>query len=211
MLKLEQTEQNKKEGHILVGHFLRDDFKGAKEETGIARLIRIANELSVQFLVTFQSNTTGFLVIIVEQFFIGSIELPDGLVGHSVHAINSEFSESDGTVTVNINGLENAGYKGLKGRWKINICLSNTVTLDGFCEFVSANFIVLVEVSQFGNLVPQVSHDLLVLLECAFIPVTFAFNDGVANGQAFEVVLIQRTVAVDVVHVPDDELDAVIP
>merc|ERR1712088_674411 len=209
MLKLEQRNKTKKKD-ILV-HFLFDDFKGAKEETGIARLIGIANELSVQFLVTFQSNTTGFLVIIVEQFFIGSIELPDGLVGHSVHAINSGFSESDGTVTVNINGLENAGYKGLKGRWKINICLSNTVTLDGFCEFISANFVVLVEVSQLGNLVPQVSHDLLVLLECAFIPVTFAFDDGVANSQAFEVILIQETVVVNVVHVPDDELDAVIP
>ena len=65
MLKLEQTEQNKKEGHILV-HFLGDDFKGAKKKTGIARLIGIANELSVQFLVTFQSNTTGFLVFILQ-------------------------------------------------------------------------------------------------------------------------------------------------
>jgi len=210
MLKLEQTEQNKKEGHILV-HFLGDDFKGAKKKTGIARLIGIANELSVQFLVTFQSNTTGFLVFIVEQFFVGSIELADGLVGHSVHTVNSEFSKSDGTITVDINGLENAGYKGLKGRWKINICLSNTIILDGFCEFISANFVVLVEVSQIGNLVPQVSHDLLVFLECGFIPVAFAFNDGVANGQAFEIVLIQETVVVDVVHVPDDELDSVIP
>ena len=65
MLKLEQTEQNKKEGHILV-HFLGDDFKGGKKKTGIARLIGIANELSVQFLVTFQSNTTGFLVFILQ-------------------------------------------------------------------------------------------------------------------------------------------------
>ena len=73
------------------------------------------------------------------------------------------------------------------------------------------NITYLVEVSQIGNLVPQVSHDLLVFLECGFIPVAFAFNDGVANGQAFEIVLIQETVVVDVVHVPDDELDSVIP
>merc|ERR1712110_118690 len=169
MLKLEQTEQNKKEGHILV-HFLGDDFKGAKKKTGIARLIGIANELSVQFLVTFQSNTTGFLVFIVEQFFISSIELADGLVGHSVHTVNSEFSKSDGTITVNINGS----------------------------ELISRNLSILVEVSQIGNLVPQVSHDLLVFLECGF-------NDGVANGQAFEIVLIQETIVVDVIHVPDDE------
>merc|ERR1712141_505991 len=96
------NKRNKTKKKDILVHFLFDDFKGAKEETGIARLIRIANELSVQFLVTFQSNTTGFLVIIVEQFFIGSIKLTNGLVGHSVHAINSEFSESDGTVTVNI-------------------------------------------------------------------------------------------------------------
>merc|ERR1712088_167505 len=118
MLKLEQRNKTKKKD-ILV-HFLFDDFKGAKEETGIARLIGIANELSVQFLVTFQSNTTGFLVIIVEQFFIGSIKLTNGLVGHSVHAINSEFRESDGTVTVNINGSELILNKMFECCWQVS-------------------------------------------------------------------------------------------
>ena len=69
----------------------------------------------------------------------------------------------------------------------------------------------LVEICQLSNLVPQVSHDLLVLLESGIVPLTLALNDGVANGQAFEVVLVQGAVAVNVVHVPHDELDAVIP
>ena len=69
----------------------------------------------------------------------------------------------------------------------------------------------LVEISQFSDLVPQVSHDLLVLLEGGVVPLAFALNDGVANGQAFEVVLVQEAVVVNVVHIPDDELDAVVP
>merc|ERR1712088_901962 len=197
MLKLEQRNKTKKKD-ILV-HFLFDDFKGAKEETGIARLIGIANELSVQFLVTFQSNTTGFLVFIVEQFFISSIELADGLVGHSVHTVNSEFSKSDGTITVNINGSELILNKMFECCWQLIKLFSFCGFFDSLYELISRNLSILVQVSQIGNLVPQVSHDLLVFLECGFIPVAFAFNDGVANGQAFEIVLIQETIVVDVV------------
>ena len=69
----------------------------------------------------------------------------------------------------------------------------------------------LVEVSQIGDLVPEVLHDFLVLLEDGLVPFTFAFDDCVANGQTFKVVLVQETVVVNVVHVPDDELDAVVP
>merc|ERR1712045_1071839 len=64
---------------------------------------------------------------------------------------------------------------------------------------------------QLGDFVPQVSHDLLVLLESGFVPVTLTLDDGVADGEAFEVIFVQCTVAVNVVHVPDDELDTVIP
>ena len=36
-------------------------------------------------------------------------------------------------------------------------------------------------------------------------------DDGVADGQAFKIRFVQGTVSVNVVHVPDDELYAVIP
>merc|ERR1712186_276940 len=75
----------------------------------------------------------------------------------------------------------------------------------------SGNLSILVEVSQFSDLGPQVSHDLLVFLEHGFIPVTLAFNDGVADSQAFEITFVQCSVAVNVIHIPDDEFDAVIP
>ena len=69
----------------------------------------------------------------------------------------------------------------------------------------------LVEVGKIGNLVPQVPHHLLVLLELGVFPFSLSFDDGVADGQALEVVPVQDAVVVNVVHVPDDEFDAVVP
>ena len=69
----------------------------------------------------------------------------------------------------------------------------------------------LVEVSQLGDLVPQVGHDLLVLLVPVFAPLALALNDGVPHGEALEVVLVEEAVVVNVVHEADHELDAVIP
>merc|ERR1712203_1301434 len=83
--------------------------------------------------------------------------------------------------------------------------------LDSVCKFLSVNFTVLVEIGQLSDFIPQVSHDLLVLFEGGLVPVTLALDDGVADGQALEVVFVQRAIAVNVVHVPHEELDAVIP
>merc|ERR1739847_250231 len=87
----------------------------------------------------------------------------------------------------------------------------HTIFLNSVRKFFCVNFTVLVEVSQLSNFVPQVSHDLLVLFESSLIPVTLALDDGVADGQAFKIAFVQGTVSVNVVHVPDDELYAVIP
>ena len=69
----------------------------------------------------------------------------------------------------------------------------------------------LVEICQLGNLIPQVGHDLLVLLEDVLAPLALGLDDSVADSQALEVVLVQEPVVVDVVHVAHDELDAVVP
>merc|ERR1712168_207324 len=100
-------------------------------------------------------------------------------------------------------GFESSGHI---GEWFVH-----TIFLDSSSEFFCVNFTVLIEISQLSNFIPQVSHDLLVLLESSLVPVTLALDDGVANSQAFKIVFVQRTIAVDVVHVPDDELDTVIP
>merc|ERR1711983_164253 len=145
-------------------------------------------------------NASSLLVVIVEHFFVGGIEFANALVGHPVHAVNSEFGKANGTVTVNVNGSEIGVNKGFEGCRHISECFALAVGLNS-----------LFKISQLSDLVPQVSHDLLVLLESGLIPLALAFNDGVTNGQAFEVVLVQCTIAVNVVHVPDDELDAVVP
>ena len=69
----------------------------------------------------------------------------------------------------------------------------------------------LVKVCELCDLVPQVGHDLLVLGELGVVPLALALDDGVPDGEALEVVLVQEAVVVDVVHEPHDELDAVVP
>merc|ERR1712012_142954 len=190
---------------------LFNDAQGAEKVDGGAAFIGVADELSVQLLVTSKGNASSLLVVIVEQFFVGGIEFANALVGHPVHAVNSEFGKANGNVTVDIDRTVLVGDKNLKSRRKLVKRFSHASVLDRFYEFFIADFTILVKISQLSDLVPQVSHDLLVLLESGLIPLALAFNDGVTNGQAFEVVLVQCTIAVNVVHVPDDELDAVVP
>merc|ERR1711874_247685 len=199
---------SRKKAPSMTNH-LFNDAQGAEKVDGGAAFIGVADELSVQLLVTSKGNASSLLVVIVEQFFVGGIEFANALVGHPVHAVNSEFGKANGTVTVN--GSEIGVNKGFEGCRHISECFALAVGLNSLFKFFSADFIVLVKISQLSDLVPQVSHDLLVLLESGLIPLALAFNDGVTNGQAFEVVLVQCTIAVNVVHVPDDELDAVVP
>lgn len=56
----------------------------------------------------------------------------------------------------------------------------------------------LVEVSELSDLAPQVLHDLLVVSETLSGVLAPAFNDGGAEGQALEVVLVQVAIVVNV-------------
>jgi len=185
--------------------------QGSEEVASVALLIGVSDELGVQLLVTGQGDATGLLVLIVEELLVGSIQLADGLVGHPLDAVCPVLVDSNGAVTVNINSSEKSVNESLEGLGEIIVALAYTMILESLLKLISGHLTILVEVSQIGDLVPQVLHDFLVLLELGVIPFTFSFDDCVANGQTFEVVLVQETVVVNVVHVPDDEFDAVVP
>jgi len=200
---------------VVVDVFVvRDDLElgqGSEEVASVALLIGVADELSVQLLVTGKGDSTGLLVLIVEELLVGSIQLSNGLVGHPLDAVCPVLVDSNSAVTVNINSSEKSVNESLEGLGEIIVALAYTMILESLLKLISGHLTILVEVSQISDLVPQVLHDLLVLLELGVIPFAFAFDDCVANGQTFEVVLVQETVVVNVVHVPDDEFDAVVP
>lgn len=178
---------------------------------GVAVLIGVADELGVQFLVTGKGDASGLLVFLVEELVVGSIELSNGLVGHPLDTVCPVFVDSYAAVTIDINSSEKSVNESLEGFGEIAVALSYTVVLDSGLKLLSGHLSILVEVGKIGNLVPQVPHDLLVLLELGVLPFSLSFDDGVADGQALEVVPVQDAVVVNVVHVPDDEFDAVVP
>jgi hypothetical protein len=94
---------------------LVDDLKGAKQVDCWAFLVGVADELGVQFLVAGKSDTSNLLVFVVEQLVVGGIKVSDALVGHPVDAVNPEFGQTNGTVTININGFEILINEGLEG------------------------------------------------------------------------------------------------
>merc|ERR1712008_505737 len=85
---------------------LVDDLKGAEQVDSWAFLVGVADELGVQFLVAGKSDTSNLLVFVVEQRVVGGIKVSDALVGHPVDAVNPEFGQTNGTVTVYVNRFE---------------------------------------------------------------------------------------------------------
>jgi len=186
-------------------------WQGSEEVASVALLIRVANELGIKLLVTGEGDASSLLVLLVEELVVRSIELSNGLVGHPLDTVCPVFIDSYTAITIDINSSEKSVNECLEGLGKILVALSYTMVLDSSLKLLSGHLSILVEVSQLGDLVPQVLHDFLVLLELGIIPFALALNDGVADGQAFEVVPVQDAVVVNVVHVPDDEFDAVVP
>merc|ERR1712012_52208 len=113
---------------------LFNDAQGAEKVDGGAAFIGVADELSVQLLVTSKGNASSLLVVIVEQFFVGGIEFANALVGHPVHAVNSEFGKANGTVTVNVNGSELSVNEISESIWQICVAFSFTRNLDSLFE-----------------------------------------------------------------------------
>lgn len=67
----------------------------SEEVASVAVLVGVADELSVQLLVTGEGDATGLLVLSGEELLVGSIQFSDGLVGHPLDAVSSEFVDSD--------------------------------------------------------------------------------------------------------------------
>jgi len=185
--------------------------KGSEKVDGIALLVRVGNELGVEFLVPLQADSTGLLVFITKKVIVSIVNLLNVSIGSSADAVQSVFVDPDEAVSVNINSLEVISDEALESRGEFSVGLSRAVLLDGLLELLNAYLTVLVEVSQSCDFVPEVGHDLLVLGVVLVAEVATALDEAVAEGEALEVVLVQVAIVVNVVHEPDDELDAVIP
>ena len=191
--------------------FLIEFLQRSEEITRVAVLVGVPDELRVQLLVAVEGDPAVLLVLCREQLLVSFVELLDALVGHAVDAVEAVLVGADAAVAVNVDRPERAVDKELKGFREIGVRLSLAGGLDTALELVHGDFAVFVKVGQFGDLVPEVEHDLGVLLVHGLGPVTLVLDDGVSHGQALEVVFIEEAVVVDVVHVADDKLDAVVP
>ena len=109
-------------------------------------------------------------------------------------------------VTVNINRPELGLDEEFESLWQLLIGLPLTSSLHSLHELLRVHFIVLVEVSDLTDLLPEVDHHVLVLLVLDGVPVSLPLQDGVPHCQTLEVVLVEDAVPVIVVHVPDGDL-----
>jgi hypothetical protein len=56
----------------------------------------------------------------------------------------------------------------------------------------------LIKIGQFGDLLPQAAHDVLVATKTGWATVALALNNASPHGHAFEVLLVQEAVVVNI-------------
>jgi len=190
---------------------LNDGDEWAEEVHSVASLVRVGDELSVELLVPVEADATGGLVLGRKELLVGVVDLLDVGEGSAADTVQPVLVNTDQTVSVNINSLEVVGNEALESLGKLSVGLARAVLLDGFLELFHSYLTVLIEISEVGDLVPEVVHDGLVLGVVALIPHTTALDQGVAQGKALEVILVEVAIVVNVVHVPDHKLHTVIP
>jgi len=207
--------QRSSEKDVLLGTswatFLFDDLEWAEEVAGVAVLIGVGDEVSVELLVAGLVDAASLLVVLSAELVEGSIDVLDISEGSPGDAVKAVLINANQTVTVDVNGLELVFDEGLEGRGETFVLLALAVGLDSLLEFLDGDFTVLVEISELSNLVPEIGHDLLVGSEGLGGELAVSLDQGDADGKAIEVVLVEEAIVVDVVHVPDDVLDTVIP
>jgi len=191
--------------------YLFNNLEWAEQVVGRGLLVLTSDELGIQFLVTGEVDATGLLVVLTAQLIVGSIDLSNISEGGPGDAVKPVLINTDHAVTVDVNGLELVSDEDLEGVGEVSVGLALAMLLDSLLELFDSDFTVLVEVSELGNLLPQVAHDSLVLAEGFHAEFAVALDQGGADSQALKVVLVKETIVVNVVHVPDDVLDAVIP
>jgi len=190
---------------------LFNNAEGAKQEPGWAVLVSVGDEFTVKVLVSGEGDSSGLLVFLGKESIESFIDVLDVRGGGAADTVQAVLAQADDTVTVNVNGFEVVGDESFEGRGELGVFLAGAVGLDGLLEFFNGNFLVLVEIGEFSNLFPEGVHDFFVAGEQSGVPFAFALDEGNADSQAVEVVLVQEAVVIKIVHVPDDELDTVFP
>ena len=83
------------------------------------------------------------------------------------------------SLTIHINGSELSLNEKFESFWKVLVRFSFTSCLHSLHELFSVHLIILVEVSNLTDLLPQVDHDILVFLIFNGIPVSLTLRGGV--------------------------------
>ena len=104
-------------------------------------------------------------------------------------------------LTVNIDCSELSLNEELESLRELIIGLAFARGLHSLHKLVGVNLVVLVEVGDIADLLPEVDHHLLVLLVLLRAPFPLTLKDGVPHSETLEVILVQDSVTVIVVHV----------
>ena len=120
----------------------------SEEVAGVAVLIGVADELSVEFLVPLQGDPAGLLVVGRHQLLVGVVQLLDAFVRHPVDAIEAVLVGADGAVAVDVDGAEGAVDEELESLGEIVVGFALARGLDALLELVDGHFSILQTVSQ---------------------------------------------------------------
>merc|ERR1719309_419245 len=157
-----------------------------------------------------ESDATSIFVSCIDELVEGIINLCNISIGTSGDDILTEFIKTYSAITIDVNSLELILNEDLEHGRECVILFAYTVILNSFLELISINFSILVKVSKFCNLIPQVLHDLAVGFKSFSREFTLSLKDGVPHSQALEVILVEDSIVVNVIEIPDNVFDAVI-
>lgn len=190
---------------------LGNNLEGSEEVHSVALLIGVGDELSIELLVAWEADATDLLVLFGEEAVVSIIDLLDVREGRAAYAVQPVLINADDTVTININSLKGVGNETLECSREISVGFATAVFLNSLLEFFNSYLAVLVEVSELSNLIPEIVHDLGVGGVGGIFEHATSLDEGGAKGKADEVILVKVAIVINVVHVPDDEFDTVVP
>jgi len=163
--------------------------EGSKQEYEGAFLFG-TDELGVELLVPGKGDATCGLIRIIHKFVVSAVNLCNISISTAGDHILAILIKSYSAITVDVNSLELVFNEGLEHGGELVIALVDAVDLDSGLELINVDFTVLVEVSEEGDLVPQIIHDLAVSSEPVRREFTLGFKDGVPHCKTFEVILV---------------------
>lgn len=183
----------------------------AVQVDGWALVALVTHELSVQLLVSLQGNSSLLVVFVADEVVVGLIDLLDVINSDSGDAVVTVLLYADQAVVVDVHHLVVGIDESLHGLGEIGIGLAQAGRSDGLLELFGGDLAVLIEIGKGGDLVPQSLHDGAVLIQASWVDGALALDDGGTQSHALEVIVVQEAVVVNIVHVTNDEFDALIP